>query len=89
MKSTKKPKVNYSSKGYLLTEDGEFAPFNLHNMVLSLEQRMDKSLVLLDKNRHLIDKRIDNITIMTLYDMNIDAVSFCAERVRKYDELNK
>jgi len=50
-----------------------------------LDTRMDINLKYLDKNRHLIDKRISDIDIMNLCDMGIDAVSYCKEKIREYD----
>jgi hypothetical protein len=51
-----------------------------------LEKRIDIQFQYLKEVRHLIDPRVSDNEIMKLRDMEIDAVSACAEKIKELDK---
>jgi hypothetical protein len=61
-------------------------PFNEFSY---LEKRLDIQFEKLKEIRHLIDPRVSDSEIRVLIDMGFDAVSMCAEKIKKYDEQSR
>ena len=59
-----------------------FDPFNEFPI---LRRRQEITFEYLKRVRHLIDPRVSDEDIMMLRDYGLDAISFCAEKIKKID----